>query len=102
MQNFSADISAMSVDEAFTGQPCQALSKVICEHLFRQGKMEVGEALMQVHYSLCVQVHVSMATFSSVSVYRRQSLNLTPPTWISSQNSITYWRRCALGMWSLP
>ena len=38
----------MSVDSAFSGQPCLELNKVICEHLFRQGKMEVGEALMKV------------------------------------------------------
>ena len=48
MQNFSSDISGMSVDGEFSRQPCPELNKVICEHLFRQGKMEVGEALMQV------------------------------------------------------
>lgn len=48
LQNFSADISGMSVDGAFAGQPCQELNKVICEHLFRQGKMDVGESLMKV------------------------------------------------------
>ena len=47
-QNFSADISAMCVDGVFSGPPCQELNKVVCEHLFRQGKMEVGEALMEV------------------------------------------------------
>lgn len=46
-KNFSSDISAMSVDGAFSGQPCLELNRVMCEHLFRQGKMEVGEALMQ-------------------------------------------------------
>lgn len=53
LQNFSADISGMSVDDAFSGQPCQELNKVICEHLFRQGKMDVGESLMKVCV-LCV------------------------------------------------
>ena len=48
VQNFSSDISGMSVDSEFSRQPCPELNKVICEHLFRQGKMEVGEALMQV------------------------------------------------------
>ena len=38
----------MSVDGAFSGQPCLELNRVICEHLFRQGKMEVGETLMKV------------------------------------------------------
>ena len=47
-QNFKADISAMCVDGAFSGQPCQDMNMVICEHLFRQGKLEVGEALVQV------------------------------------------------------
>jgi hypothetical protein len=46
-KNFSADISAMNVDSAFSGQPCLELNRVICEHLFRQGKMEVGETLMK-------------------------------------------------------
>ncbi|CAI8047724.1 E3 ubiquitin-protein ligase RMND5A [Geodia barretti] len=46
-KNFSADISAMNVDGAFSGQPCLELNRVICEHLFRQGKMEVGETLMK-------------------------------------------------------
>ena len=48
LQNFSADISAMNADGAFSGKPCRELNTVVCEHLFRQGKMEVGEALMQV------------------------------------------------------
>ena len=48
LQNFSSDLSAMCVDEAFSGQPCHQLNLVICEHLFRQGKLEVGEALVQV------------------------------------------------------
>ena len=38
----------MSVDGAFSGQPCQQLNLVICEHLFRQGKTDVGDALMKV------------------------------------------------------
>ena len=38
----------MSLDGAFSGQPCLELNRVICEHLFRQGKMEVGEELMKV------------------------------------------------------
>lgn len=36
------------MDTSLSGQPCLELNKVICEHLFRQGKMEVGEALMKV------------------------------------------------------
>lgn len=43
----------MTVDGAFSGQPCPDLNLVICEHLFRQGKMEVGEALMKVEAAAC-------------------------------------------------
>ena len=70
LQNFSADISAMNADGAFSGKPCRELNTVVCEHLFRQGKMEVGEALMQV----CVSVHSSPLVALSVDHTPHQRL----------------------------
>ena len=56
VQTFKSDISSMCVDGAFSAQPSRDLNLVICEHLFRQGKLEVGEALVQVRMCACVCV----------------------------------------------
>ena len=54
VQSFKSDISTMCVDGGFSVQPSRDLNMVICEHLFRQGKLEVGEALVQVSVCVCV------------------------------------------------
>ena len=63
----------MSVDGAFSGQPCQDMNMVICEHLFRQGKMEVGEALVKVCVSVCVCVCVCVCFSRLYTPHRRRS-----------------------------
>lgn len=48
IQNFQSEISGMCVEGVFTGEQGQQLNMVICEHLFRQGKLDVGEKVVQV------------------------------------------------------
>ena len=38
----------MCVDDVFTGEHARQLNMVICEHLFRQGKLEVAERIVKV------------------------------------------------------
>lgn len=39
----------MCVDGVYSGEePAKQLNTVICEHLFRQGKLEIGERVMKV------------------------------------------------------
>lgn len=46
-KNFQLDISGICKEAVFAGEKSNKLNTVICEHLFRQGKLAVGEALMQ-------------------------------------------------------
>ena len=48
LQNFQSEISGMCVEGVFSGERNKQLNMVICEHLFRQGKLDVGERLVQV------------------------------------------------------
>ena len=48
LQNFQSDISGMCVEGVFSGERSKQLNMVICEHLFRQGKLDVGERVVQV------------------------------------------------------
>ena len=49
MQNFQMDISGMCVDGVYSGnESTKQLNTVICEHLFRQGKLEIGEKVAKV------------------------------------------------------
>jgi len=47
-KNFQSDISGMCVEGVFSGDRGRQLNMVICEHLFRQGKLDVGERVIQV------------------------------------------------------
>ncbi len=47
-QNFQSDISGMCVEGVLTGEHTQQLNSAICEHLVRQGKLDVGEKLVEV------------------------------------------------------
>jgi len=38
----------MCVEGVFSGERAKQLNMVICEHLFRQGKLDVGERVVQV------------------------------------------------------
>ena len=38
----------MCVEGVFSGERGKQLNMVICEHLFRQGKLDVGERVVQV------------------------------------------------------
>ena len=47
-QNFQVDISGMCVEGVFSGEHAKQLNMVICEYLFRQGKLDVAEKIVKV------------------------------------------------------
>ena len=67
----------MCVEGVFTGEQGQQLNMVVCEHLFRQGKLDVGEKVVQVQLlvptcttiSLCVARPVFLITIGCTYTY---------------------------------
>ena len=43
----------MCVEGVFSGEHIKQLNMVICEHLFRQGKLDVAERIVKVQQLLC-------------------------------------------------
>ena len=79
IQNFQSEISGMCVEGVFTGDQGEQLNMVICEHLFRQGKLDVGERVVQVYsyipFHHMLAEHVS--TFRIWSALHEQLVDYT-------------------------
>ena len=60
------DISGMCVEGVFSGEHAKQLNMVICEHLFRQGKLDVAEKIVKVKHQ--VKKNKRMYIFVVVSV----------------------------------
>jgi hypothetical protein len=49
-QNFVSDFASTSREEVFTGtEKVQLLNKVICQHFYRQGMLDIAEELSKVN-----------------------------------------------------
>lgn len=47
-QHFQQDITGVSVKEVFAGGNGRLLNRSLCEHLLREGRMDVAETLINV------------------------------------------------------
>jgi len=46
-RNFNADFGTITRDGIFSGERAQILTQVVCQHLYREGLLDIGEALCQ-------------------------------------------------------
>lgn len=52
-QNFISDNTACSYSGVFEGEKAVLLNEVICEHLLRQGRLDIAEELIKVGRKKC-------------------------------------------------
>lgn len=53
MQNFVVDNTTCSQPGVFDGENATLLNEVICEHLLRQGRLEISEQMTKVIFRGC-------------------------------------------------
>lgn len=57
LKSMQSDTSGMSVEGVFCdNKHAQQLDAVICEHLLRQGRMDIGELIIQVRVLLLINI----------------------------------------------
>ena len=64
LQNFVIDNTTCTQPGVFDGENASLLNEVLCEHLFRQGRLEIAEQLIKVRQKCMV---FNLSVFSTVS-----------------------------------
>lgn len=64
LQNFVIDNTTCSQPGVFDGENASLLNEVLCEHLLRQGRLEIAEQLIKVRQKFTVS---NLTLFSTVS-----------------------------------
>jgi hypothetical protein len=54
VQNFNPDFGSITRDGLFSGERSKILTQVVCQHLYRQGMLDVGDALCHVGLRLYI------------------------------------------------
>lgn len=69
LQNFVIDNTTCSQPGVFDGENASLLNEVLCEHLFRQGRLDIAEQLIEVRQyveSLFLSLFLLQLTVSTV------------------------------------
>lgn len=66
LQNFVIDNTTCSQPGVFDGENSSLLNEVLCEHLLRQGRLEIAEQLIKVRQKFIVS-NLPVTLFSTVS-----------------------------------